>query len=261
MKSKPLFNLLTALFCIAILSSCAKKEEFVYYQDIDTVLLENASNTNFQTKLQPDDLIMIVVSAQDPESAIPFNLMNTMSANPTNPEGAGQMKQQLYLIDNQGYIEFPVLGSIKIGGLTRSEAIEYLNEEISQYINNPIINLRIVNFKVTVQGEVNRPGVHTITSERLTLMEAISLSGDMTIYGKRDNVLIIREIDGHKIPIRVDMTKSDFITSPYYYLNQNDIVYVEPNKTRINSSVVGPNLTVGISALSLLVTIIALSVK
>lgn len=261
MKNKSFFKLLTALFCIVLLSSCAQKESFVYYQDIDTVLLENASNTNFQTRLQPDDLLMIVVSAQDPESAIPFNLMNTMTASPNSPEGAGQMKQQLYLIDNQGNIEFPVLGSIKLGGLTRSQAIEYLNEEISQYINNPIINLRIVNFKVTVQGEVNRPGVHTITSERLTLMEAISLSGDMTIYGKRDNVLIIREIDGHKIPIRVDMTKSDFITSPYYYLNQNDIVYVEPNKTRINSSVVGPNLTVGISALSLLVTIIALSVK
>ncbi|MHC5202647.1 polysaccharide biosynthesis/export family protein [Myroides sp. LJL119] len=261
MKNKSLFKILSAIFCVALMASCAPKETFVYYQDIDTVLLENASNTNFQTRLQPDDLLMIVVSAQDPEAAIAFNLMNTMTANPSSPESAGQMKQQLYLIDNQGNIEFPVLGTIKLGGLTRKEAIEYLDQEISQYINKPIINLRIVNFKVTVQGEVNKPGVHTISSERLTLMEAISLSGDMTIYGKRDNVLIIREIDGHKIPIRVDMTKADFITSPYYYLNQNDIVYVEPNKTKINSSVVGPNLTVGISALSLLVTIIALSVK
>ena len=261
MKNKSFFKFLSALFCVALLASCAPKETFVYYQDIDTLLLENASNTSFQTKLQPDDLLMIIVSAQDPEAALPFNLVNTMTSDPSNPAGGGQMKQQLYLIDNQGNIEFPVLGTIKLGGLTRKEAIDYLDQEIGQYINKPIINLRIVNFKVTVQGEVNKPGVHTITSERLTLMEAISLSGDMTIYGKRNNVLIIREIDGHKIPIRVDMTKSDFITSPYYYLNQNDIVYVEPNKTRINSSVVGPNLTVGISALSLLVTIIALSVK
>ncbi|EHQ41870.1 polysaccharide biosynthesis/export family protein [Myroides odoratus] len=249
--------LLTAVF----LTSCASRKSVVYYQNVEDVLTNNNTVTNFETHLQPDDLLMIIVSAQDREAAAPFNLVNTMTTNPNNPAGTGQMQQQLYLVDNKGNIEFPVLGTIKISGLTKKEAIDYLTTEISKYIIRPIVNMRIMNYKVTVQGEVNRPGIHTVVSERLTLSDAIALSGDMTVYGKRDNVLVIREVEGKRIPYRVDMTKADFITSPYYYLNQNDIVYVEPNKTRVNSSVVGPNLTLGISALSLLVTIIALSTK
>jgi polysaccharide export outer membrane protein len=249
--------LLTAVF----LTSCASRKSVVYYQNVEDVLTNNNTVTNFETHLQPDDLLMIIVSAQDREAAAPFNLVNTMTANPNNAAGTGQMQQQLYLVDNKGNIEFPVLGTLKISGLTKKEAIDYLTTEISKYIIRPIVNMRIMNYKVTVQGEVNRPGIHTVVSERLTLSDAIALSGDMTVYGKRDNVLVIREVEGKRIPYRVDMTKADFITSPYYYLNQNDIVYVEPNKTRVNSSVVGPNLTLGISALSLLVTIIALSTK
>lgn len=249
--------LLTAVF----LTSCASRKSVVYYQNVEDVLTNNNTVTNFETHLQPDDLLMIIVSAQDREAAAPFNLVNTMTTNPNNPAGTGQMQQQLYLVDNKGNIEFPVLGTLKISGLTKKEAIDYLTTEISKYIIRPIVNMRIMNYKVTVQGEVNRPGIHTVVSERLTLSDAIALSGDMTVYGKRDNVLVIREVEGKRIPYRVDMTKADFITSPYYYLNQNDIVYVEPNKTRVNSSVVGPNLTLGISALSLLVTIIALSTK
>ncbi|MGQ8870072.1 polysaccharide biosynthesis/export family protein [Myroides sp. TSA_177.3] len=249
--------LLTAVF----LTSCASRKSVVYYQNVEDVLANNNTVTNFETHLQPDDLLMIIVSAQDREAAAPFNLLNTMTTNPNNAAGTGQMQQQLYLVDNKGNIEFPVLGTLKISGLTKKEAIDYLTTEISKYIIRPIVNMRIMNYKVTVQGEVNRPGIHTVVSERLTLSDAIALSGDMTVYGKRDNVLVIREVEGKRIPYRVDMTKADFITSPYYYLNQNDIVYVEPNKTRVNSSVVGPNLTLGISALSLLVTIIALSTK
>ena len=256
-SSSAVLLLLAAVF----FTSCASRKTVVFYQNVEDVLAKNNTVTNFETHLQPDDLLMIIVSAQDREAAAPFNLVNTMTTNPNNPAGTGQMQQQLYLVDNKGNIEFPVLGTIKISGLTKKEAIDYLTTEISKYIIRPIVNMRIMNFKVTVQGEVNRPGIHTVVSERLTLADAIALSGDMTVYGKRDNVLVIREIEGKRIPYRVDMTQADFITSPYYYLNQNDIVYVEPNKTRVNSSVVGPNLTLGLSALSLLVTIIALSTK
>lgn len=256
-SSSAVLLLLAAVF----FTSCASRKTVVFYQNVEDVLAKNNTVTNFETHLQPDDLLMIIVSAQDREAAAPFNLVNTMTTNPNNPAGTGQMQQQLYLVDNKGNIEFPVLGTIKISGLTKKEAIDYLTTEISKYIIRPIVNMRIMNFKVTVQGEVNRPGIHTVVSERLTLSDAIALSGDMTVYGKRDNVLVIREIEGKRIPYRVDMTQADFITSPYYYLNQNDIVYVEPNKTRVNSSVVGPNLTLGLSALSLLVTIIALSTK
>ncbi|MEK6493896.1 polysaccharide biosynthesis/export family protein [Myroides odoratimimus] len=253
---------LSLFFCtMLLLGSCASKESIVYYQNVEDVLLKESNDNKFETRLRSDDLLMIIVSAEDPEAAAPFNLMNTMTTNPNNPAGSGTMTQHLYLVDSDGNIEFPVLGTIKIGGKSKKEAVEILTKQISQYINNPIVNMRIMNYKVTVQGEVNKPGVHTINSERLTLAEAIALSGDLTVYGKRDNILLIREIDGRRVPIRVDMTKADFMVSPYYYLNQNDIVYVEPNKTKVNSSVVGPNLSLAISALSLLVTVIALAVK
>lgn len=261
MKRKPLINVLFALFTIVIFASCASKTDVIYYQNIDQVLASSQEENSYSTHLQPDDLLMIIVSAEDMEAALPFNLTNTMLTNPNNPAGTGSASQQLYLIDSQGNIEFPILGTIKLAGLTRSNAIAYLKAQISQYINSPIINLRIMNYKVTLQGEVNKPGVYNINSERITLPEAIALSGDMTIYGKRNNILIIREINGVKTPVNIDMTQADFIMSPYYYLQQNDIVYVQPNKTRINSTVVGPNITVGISALSLIVTIIALSTK
>lgn len=261
MKNKIALRLSFLFGAILLLTSCASREKIVYYQNVEDVLLKETNETKFETKFRADDLLMIIVSAEDIQAAAPFNLVNSMTTNPNNPAGSGQMQQQLYLVDSNGNIEFPVLGTIKIAGKTKAEAVQLLTQEIGQYIHNPIINLRIMNYKVTVQGEVNKPGVHNINSERLTLTEAIALSGDMTVYGKRDNVLVIREIDGKRIPIRVDMTKADFMSSPYYYLNQNDIVYVEPNKTRVNSSVVGPNLSLGLSALSLLVTIIALSIK
>lgn len=249
------------LVALVAFSSCAPKSNHVYYQNIDEILNNNEKLANFETRFQPDDLLMIIVSAEDVEAAAPFNLINTMTSNPNNPAGSGQMQQQLYLIDSKGLIDFPKIGTLKLSGLTRTEAVNLIKEKVQKYINDPIVNLRIMNFKITVQGEVVRPGVHTINSERLTLPEAIALSGDMTIYGKKENVLIIRENNGKKTYNRVDMTKADFINSPYYFLNQNDIVYIEPNKTRINSSAVGPNISIGISALSLLVTILALTIR
>jgi polysaccharide export outer membrane protein len=151
-----------------------------------------------------------------------------------------------------------VLGKLQISGLTRSEVLNMIKQRIAVYIKDPIINLRIMNFKVSVQGEVNLPGTYTIDSERITLIEALSKAKDLTIYGKRNNILIIREIDGVKSYHRVDITKVDFIDSPFYYLDQNDVVYVEPNKNKINGAAVGPNAGVIISISSLLITLITL---
>jgi len=163
---------------------------------------------------------------------------------------------QAYLVDAQGTIDFPVLGKIKVSGLTRSEVLQLFQEKIEKYIKNPVVNLRIMNFKVSVQGEVNLPGTYSIASERITLIEALTLAKDLTIYGKRNNILIIRDIDGVKSYNRVDITKANFINSPFYYLAQNDVVYVEPNQSRINASVVGPNTGVIISISSLLITLV-----
>lgn len=240
---------------IALMTSCVPRERIVYYQDIET---NNITLEQFQTIVKPDDLLMIIVSAQDPEAAAPYNLMTDLTVRPNNQSGGAQRQQQLYLVDEDGFVDFPVLGKVKMGGKSKDEIVENLKALISKDIKNPIINLRIMNFKVTVQGEVNRPGVHTIASERITLPEALTLSGDLTSYGKRDNILITREEDNTIKTYRVDLTQTSFINSEFYYLKQNDIVYVEPNKTRVNSSAVGPNVSIYMTAISLLLTTTAL---
>lgn len=246
------------LFVILLLVSCSPKKDLVYYQNIDS-MASGAKLNSYEIKIQPDDLLMIIVSAEDPEIAAPFNLKSISMQSPGNLEAlTGQQTMQLYLVDANGFIEFPVLGKLKVSGLIRSEVLAMLQQKIGVYIKNPMINLRVMNFKVSVQGEVNVPGNFPVTSDRITLIEALTMAKDLTIYGKRNNILIIREIDGVKSYNRVDITKGDFINSPFYYLAQNDVVYVEPNKSRINGAAVGPNTGVIISITSILITLITL---
>jgi polysaccharide biosynthesis/export protein len=246
---------------VLFLFSCAPRKDLVYYQNIDS-LVSTENINSYEIKIQPDDLLMIVVSAEDPESAFPFNLTTVSVPSLAGINNfIGQQSIQTYLVDTNGAIIFPVLGKLQVAGLSRTELLELLETKISKYIKNPILNIRRLNFKISVQGEVNAPGTYTINSDRVTLIEAISLARDLTIYGKRDNVLIIREVNGVKTYNRVDITKSDFINSPFYYLSQNDVVYVEPNKVRINGAAVGSNTGVIISITSLLITIIALIAK
>lgn len=253
---KKYLNLSLLLLASLFIFSCASKDKIIYYENAQTDISDSVQKVN--TRIQPDDLLMIIVSALDPNLAMPFNLTSTTAVMRGNEAGVGQQSQQLYLVDGNGNIEFPVIGQINVLNKTKEDIIDELQLKISSYINNPIVNVRIMNFKVTVQGEVNKPGVHTITSERLTVAEALSLSGDLTIYGNRNNILIIREENGKRISKRIDLTKTDFINSPFYYLKQNDIVYVQPNKTRVNASAVGPNASIFISIASLLIGIITL---
>ena len=160
-----------------------------------------------------------------------------------------------------GFIDFPVIGRIKVGGLLRSEVTELLQNKITKYIKQPVVTIRLENFKIAVQGEVNSPGIYSVGSERITLIEALSKASDLTIYGKRDNILIIRENNGVKTYNRVDITKADFINSPYYYLAQNDVVYVEPNKTKINNSKIGADTGLIFSITSILVSVITLIIR
>ena len=247
-KIAPLF------FALLLVFSCASRKDIVYYQNIDRLSADGKQNS-YEIKIQPDDLLMIVVSAEDPETAIPFNL-STVSIASSSGAANGQLMMQSYLVDTNGTIDFPILGKIKLSGLNRSEVLQLFKDKIGKYIKNPIINLRIMNFKVSLQGEVNAPGTFTVSSERITLIEALTLAKDLTIYGKRNNILIIREIDGIKSYNRVDITKADFINSPFYYLAQNDVVYIEPNSSRVNASKVGPNTGVIISISSLLITLV-----
>jgi polysaccharide export outer membrane protein len=242
-------------------SSCASKKEVVYFQQ-SIGEQKDSKTSSYEPILQADDVLLIVISAENPEVAAPYNLnyllaLQAQSA-ANSPLG---LQLQSYLIDRKGNVDFPLLGKIKLGGLTRIEAIQKIKSLLENHIKDPSVNLRILNFKVSVIGEVNRPGSFPIQSERITLLEALSLAGDLTIYGNRNSILVIREKEGLKTIEKVDITKRDFINSPYYYLCQNDQIYVEPNKTKVNASVIGPDITVGLSALSILVTILALTIK
>lgn len=247
---------LLLLFLVALVS-CSSGAKITYLQNVDAKPSEGKT-LKYEPTLQPDDLLSIIVSAQNPESTIPFNLPQIQGNYGINNNQNGI---KTYLIDNEGEIDFPVIGKVKLGGLVRSQANKKLESLVSDYVKNPGINLRILNFKISVLGEVSRPGTFSIDSERITLLEALGKAGDLTIYGKRTDLLIIRENNGIKKYQRVDITKADFVSSPFYYLTQNDVVVVNPNKTKINASAVGPNSTVILSSISLIVTIAVLLFK
>ena len=246
-----------ALLVMILVSSCASRERIVYLQNPSAIDATNSKT--YESRLQADDLLSIIVNSASPELTKPFNLFMGTVQDRTDVIN-GQQRLQSYLIDKDGFIDFPKVGKLKLGGLTRTEAEEVIKQKLIQEISDVSISLRILNFKVSVQGEVNRPGVHTIMSERITLLEALSMSGDLTVYGRRDNILIIRENDGKKTYNYVDITKADFVNSDFYYLAQNDLVYVEPNKVKVNSSAVGPNVSVVISAISVLASVVSVIV-
>lgn len=254
-KTKFLRNLL--VICIAaFLTSCASKDKIHYLKDVQ------ATNNlqDFQNTLEPDDNLIITITAKEPELARDFNMLY-LNMQSTEMRNVNDQSLYTYLIDQRGEIDFPVLGKVKLAGLTRVQAEEKIKGLLKDYIVDPGVNLRVLNFKVSVLGEVARPGTIPVAGDRITLLEALGSAGDMTIYGQRKEVLVLREKEGVQTVATVDISKADFITSPYYYLAHNDVVYVKPNQTRVNSSVIGPNLTVGLSALTLLVTVISLSVR
>ena len=228
---KNFYSIFFLLIISIFFTSCSEKKNIPYYQNIDKLTSQNETS-NFESKIQPDDLLMIIVSAPDPEAAAPFNLESISVPTAIGQTVPSQRQQQLYLVDAKGMVQFPVLGEIKMSGQSKSEIIDFLKKKLKLYIKDAIINMRIVNFKVTVQGEVTRPGSFNIASERVTLPEALSLAGDLTIFGKRNNIVLVREVDNKKSFNRIDITKADFINSPYYYLSQNDLIYVEPNSAR-----------------------------
>lgn len=250
------------LFVVAlILGSCAPNKNIIYLQGTENSSGINNETLKYENVLQPDDNLIITILSDEPELATDFNLMYLSARG--NAVANMNVNDMLYtyLIDQNGEIDFPVLGKLKLGGLTRLEAQDKIKSLLTSYIKNPGVILRVTNFKVSVIGEVQRPGTQNIIGDRITLLEALSSAGDMTIYGKRKDIMVIREVDGVRTINEIDITNADFISSPYYYLNKNDVIYVKPNKTRVNSSVIGPNVTVGISAISLLITIIALSTR
>lgn len=254
MKSHIKFTLILLLVPF-VFTSCVSKKKILYFQDIE-IITDNPANTNYNISIRPNDLLTINVSAINPEAVVPFN---QPLVGRTTVDGTVQTAQQLqtYLVSVDGTIEFPMVGTVELSGLTRTEATEKIKKLISKYVKDPIVNIRILNFKVSVLGEVQRPGTFTINDERITILEALGLSGDMTIFGDRENVKIIREINGVKSYGELDFTSAAIIDSPFYYLQQNDVIIVSPNKAQIQSSSFNRNTSVFISIAGIIISVIS----
>lgn len=232
---------------IFMLTSCASRKEVVYFQD--TGNFETLVNTNRSvSKFKVDDLVSIHVSSLNPEASAPFNLFRGQA------EGGFRAEQVDYLVDEAGEIDFPVIGKLKIEGLSPEELRLMLRNRLSEYLKDPIINIRLRNFTVTVLGEVARPGTYPVNGEQITILEALGLAGDLTIRGVRENVLVIRDFNGTKVYTRIDLTSKKMVDSPVYYLTQNDVVYVEPNKSGITASSLDQRASIAISIASVLIT-------
>jgi len=228
------------------LSSCTSTKKIVYFQDLqDTSKISSQIiNEAYEVKIQPDDILEIIVSSINPEATAPFNLGSAITTNyssaatPVTGSNSAVANNNVtgYLVDKQGRIDFPVLGKMKVDGYTTFQLKDTLEHKLDTFLSNPIVNIRLLNYKITVLGEVIHPSTYTIPSERLSVIDAIGMAGDLTIYGKRENILLVREENGQRKFIRLNLNSSDIFKSPYFYLKQNDVVYVEPNKTKISSS-------------------------
>lgn len=263
MKESKVWLLL--LFLIAF--SCAPHKDLNYMQDIDQ-LTSDAILRNTRTTLQPGDDLVINIMAKDLDVAKPFNqnyssgqvLQNPISTgnvSPTIPTASGPT----YVVDQDGFIDMPVLGKILTKDLTVDQLKSVIYNKVSQYIKEPTISVKLNNFKVQVMGEVNRPGEYVLADGKGTVLSALSMAGDLTVYGNRDDILLIRTVDGKLTKQKIDITKYEFLDSPFYSLRQGDVLYVSPNKTRQKYARLDPNSTIYISVASIVVTILALVFK
>lgn len=226
-------SLKNILFTIVIVSSfsCSKRN-LVYFSDLDPEAGASFPITSkSEPRIQADDLLSITVTSLNPESNMLFNAGVIIPAEGNNTTISAPINEN-YLVDKDGYINYPVIGQIKLEGYTKQEAVIRMVDLLDEYVKDPIINIRFMNFKVTVIGEVQQPNSFVIPTEKITVLEALGLAGDMTAYGKRENVLIIREKDGIRTANRLNLNNKDVLNSEFFYLQQNDIIYVEPYKTK-----------------------------
>jgi len=258
--------LLILIFPAFFFSCMTPPKNITYFQDLDKYRQNQimaSDSGGYEPIIKKYDELLITVTAPvlDQESVAQFNLPMTAYLTP-GETGAINVQQapvvQTYIVDSEGSINYPIIGRIPLAGLTLSQAIEHIRKPVSNYIKNPVINLKIMSFKVIVLGEVAKPGPISVNQEKISILDAIGAAGNLTIYGDRKNVLLIREKnDGANEFIRFDLTKSDLFTSPYYYLQQNDKIIVEPNRTRQLDSKFGAADGYKLSVVSMVVSVVS----
>lgn len=246
-----------------LLASCSSPKNVAYIQNSDSIDYSR-SEVLYDARIMPKDILTITVNTVNPEASAPFNLFVSSELSANRSIGA-QRSLQTYLVDNKGCIEFPVIGTTKVGGLTKSACEKLIHDKIQRFMNaeeNPIVTVRMSNYKISVLGEVNRPGMFTVSNEKINIFEALAQAGDLTIYGVRDRVKLIREDEkGHKDVYTLNLNDAEIINSPYYYLQQNDVIYVEPNKVKAKNSAIGQSTTIWISIAGALVSLASLVVN
>lgn len=239
------------LSLLLIISSCSKRN-LTYFSNLgDQEVYTEAIEKGEQPTIQPDDILDIKVSSLNPEANSLFNLGLMPNVNALERSTTTPVKEAGFLVDHEGFIEYPIIGKIKLGGLTKEEAMQELKMLLKDYLKDPIINIRFLNYRITVIGEVTRPSTFILPSEKINVLTALGMAGDLTIYGKRENVLLIREEGGVRTITRLNLNDKAVLNSPYFYLQQNDVIYVEPVKTR------GPEFANNLRIASIIISIVS----
>ena len=262
---KKLTHFLLAAVAVVLLASCKTPKNVAYIQNSDYIDYTK-SEYLYDARIMPKDILTITISTVNPAASEPFNLV---VRNPLNSSGNNISYSngalQTYLVDNNGCIDFPVVGTLQVGGLTKAMCEKLIHDKIKRYMNaeeNPIVTVRMSNYKISVLGEVNRPGMFTVSNEKINIFEALAKAGDLSIYGVRDRVKLIREnAKGRKEIHTVNLNDADIVNSPYYYLQQNDVLYVEPNSVKAKNSAIGQSTTIWFSFIGIVTSVASLLVN
>ena len=240
-----------------VIFSCTTRKEIVYFRDIDTTNIENLDKYNEHLKINVNDILNINVRTLNPQASLQFS---QSSIGGQGVQARGNMRPDLlkisgYLVHQDGTIDFPQIGSIDIKGKSTREVQKLLESKLKKYLKNHIVSVRVINYKFTILGEVRAPGTYEILEENFTLLQAIGMAGGLTINGKRKNILIIRHQDGERITKRIDLTTTEWMNSPFYFVKQNDQIYVEPNNPQVKRAGYVTDLGTALSVLSVLLSV------
>ena len=244
---------------IVAASSCSSGRQLSYFDDIEAYN-EGTMGVlgDYQVRIKPDDELLITVNSLDPKASADYNLPMTNPALAEKaPTTSSSQQQQTYVVNALGDINFPVLGKIHVKGMTTLELTEYLTSRIAERVVDPVVRVALANFNVSVMGEVEKPGPVKVSTERLSVFDALVAAGDLTDYGRRENVLVIREIDGKQVYQRLNLKDSKVVESPFFYLQQNDVVYVEPNSIRQANSKYNSNNAFKLTVISSVISAVS----
>lgn len=248
-------NILILCALMLALASCSSsKTSLTYFEDLKEYESGTLASGDFNVKIIPDDELFITVTSMVPEATAPYNIPLSNPATRGNLQNYSQATQQTYIVNKKGDIKFPMIGDIHVEGMTTTELAQFLTKKISADVEDPYVRVELVNFRVNVLGEVAKPGAKKVERERYSVLDALADAGDLTPYGERSNVMLIREVDGKKEYHRLNLNDAALLSSPYFYLQQNDVVYVEPNKIRKDNAEYNQNNAFKVSVASAIVS-------